>query len=64
VAAPWGPGAQRATAKYDFMGVGLAVGGQTLRHLFFAAMLAGNFALFIAFLRPARGLRTCSPKTS
>jgi amino acid transporter len=50
VAAPWGPGAQRATAKYDFMGVGLAVGGQTLRHLFFAAMLAGNFALFIAFL--------------
>ena len=38
------------SSKYDFMGVGLAVGGQTLRHLFFAAMLAGNFALFIAFL--------------
>ena len=32
------------------MGVGLVVGGQTLRHLFFAAMLAGNFALFLAFL--------------
>ena len=26
------------------------IGGQTLRHLFFAAMLAGNLALFIAFL--------------
>ena len=43
--ADWG-----TSAKYDFMGVGLVVGGQTLRHLFFAAMLAGNFALFIAFL--------------
>ena len=43
--ADWG-----TSAKYDFMGVGLVVGGQTLRHLFFAAMLAGNFALFLAFL--------------
>jgi amino acid transporter len=43
--AQWG-----TSAKYDFMGVGLSVGGQTLRHLFFAAMLAGNFALFLAFL--------------
>ena len=34
----------------DFMGVGAEVGGQVLRYLFFAAMLAGNFALFIAFL--------------
>jgi amino acid transporter len=34
----------------DFMGVGQEVGGQVLRYLFFAAMLAGNFALFIAFL--------------
>ena len=41
----------------DFMGVGAVVGGQVLRYLFFAAMLAGNFALFLAFLaagaRPA-----------
>lgn len=41
----------------DFMGVGKEVGGQILRYLFFASMLAGNFALFIAFLgagaRPA-----------
>lgn len=41
----------------DFMGVGKEVGGQVLRYLFFASMLAGNFALFIAFLgagaRPA-----------
>jgi amino acid transporter len=34
----------------DFMGVGREVGGQVLRYLFFAAMLAGNFALFLAFL--------------
>ena len=34
----------------DFMGVGREVGGQILRYLFFAAMLAGNFALFLAFL--------------
>ena len=41
----------------DFMGIGALVGGQVLRYLFFAAMLAGNFALFLAFLaagaRPA-----------
>ena len=34
----------------DFMGVGREVGGQVLRYLFFAAMFAGNFALFLAFL--------------
>jgi len=34
----------------DFMGVGRVVGGQILRYLFFAAMFAGNFALFLAFL--------------
>ena len=34
----------------DFMGVGREVGGQILRYLFFAAMFAGNFALFLAFL--------------
>ena len=34
----------------DFMGVGREVGGQVLRYLFLAAMLAGNFALFLAFL--------------
>ena len=44
--AQWGT----SGVRYDFMGVGLAVGGQLLRHLFFAAMLAGNFALFLAFL--------------
>jgi amino acid transporter len=34
----------------DFMGVGHEVGGQILRYLFFVAMFAGNFALFLAFL--------------
>jgi amino acid transporter len=34
----------------DFMGVGREVGGQILRYLFFIAMFAGNFALFLAFL--------------
>ncbi|HTX70875.1 MAG TPA: APC family permease [Thermoleophilia bacterium] len=34
----------------DFMGVGRVVGGQILRYLFFVAMFAGNFALFLAFL--------------
>ena len=34
----------------DFMGVGRVVGGEILRYLFFAAMFAGNFALFLAFL--------------
>ncbi len=34
----------------DFMGVGRVAGGQILRYLFFAAMLCGNFALFLAFL--------------
>ena len=34
----------------DFMGVGREVGGQVLRYLFFIAMFAGNFALFLAFL--------------
>jgi amino acid transporter len=34
----------------DFMGVGREVGGQVLRYLFLASMLAGNFALFLAFL--------------
>ena len=57
--ADWG-----TSAKYDFMGVGLAVGGQTLRHLFFAAMLAGNFALFIAFLAAGARPRMCFPRIS
>ena len=34
----------------DFMGVGRVAGGQILRYLLFAAMLCGNFALFLAFL--------------
>jgi amino acid transporter len=45
--ARWGPSGDN---PLDFMGVGAEVGGQVLRYLFFAAMLAGNFALFIAFL--------------
>jgi amino acid transporter len=49
--------ATEGSTALDFMGVGKAVGGQVLRYLFFAAMLAGNFALFLAFLaagaRPA-----------
>jgi amino acid transporter len=49
--------ATKGSTALDFMGVGREVGGQVLRYLFFAAMLAGNFALFLAFLaagaRPA-----------
>ena len=41
----------------DFMEVGGLAGGEWLRYAFFAGMLAGNFALFVAFLaagaRPA-----------
>ncbi len=49
--------ATEGSTALDFMGVGREVGGEVLRYLFFAAMLAGNFALFLAFLaagaRPA-----------
>ncbi len=52
--ARWGT---EGSTALDFMGVGAVAGGQVLRYLFFAAMLAGNFALFLAFLaagaRPA-----------
>jgi amino acid transporter len=43
--AEWG-----TSGALDFMGVGRVVGGEVLRYLFFAAMFAGNFALFLAFL--------------